>query len=310
MRRAALLAPLLAALAAAASAQVVSVTARPSTAEVTPGQSFVVEVTATGPAGTEWTFPAQAGTEHVDLELQPPPEKAPPRPGTATYRGAAFALGETEIPAIAVQYRLPGGTKGSATSAPVTLKVGSALPRGEESPQPADLRPPVKLPVGTAFWVALGLALALVAAVAAWLIRRRRRPAELAVPPAPEVPPEEEARLALERLAASGLVEREEYRQYYIELATIAKRYLERRLGQPVLEMTSAEVGALLRDHPLAGPHLPVMRDLMGAADWVKFARGSAQVEAAQRHLASVRGIVAAVEETLHAQARVAREAA
>ncbi|MGV8040487.1 MAG: hypothetical protein AB2L07_10530 [Thermoanaerobaculaceae bacterium] len=310
MRRAALLAPLLAALAATASAQTVSVTARLSTTEVTPGQSFVVEVTATGPAGSEWTFPAQAGTEQVDLELQPPPEKAQPKPGTATYRGAVFALGEAEIPAITVQYRLPNGEKGSATSAAVKLKVASALPKGEENPQPADLRPPVTLPVGTAFWVALGLALVLVAALAAWLIRRRRRPAEPAAPPVPAVPPEEEARLALERLAASGLVEREEYRQYYIELATIAKRYLERRLDQPVLEMTSAEVAALLRDHPLAGPHLPVLRDLMGAADWVKFARGSAQTEAARRHLASARGIVDAVEETLHAQARVAREAA
>lgn len=310
MRRAALLAPLLAALAATASAQAVTVTVRPTAAEVTPGQSFVVEVTAAGPAGSEWTFPAQAGTEQVDLELQPPPEKAQPQPGTATYRGAVFALGEAEIPAITVQYRLPNGEKGSATSAAVKLKVASALPKGEENPQPADLRPPVKLPIGTAFWAALGLGLVLVAGLVAWLIRRRRRPVETQVTPVPEIPPEEEARLALERLAASGLVEREEFRRYYIELAVIAKRYLERRLGAPVLEMTSAEVAALLRDHPLAGPHLPVMRDLMGAADWVKFARGSAQVEAALRHLASVRGIVAAVEETLQAQVRVAQEAA
>lgn len=310
MKRPVLLALIVTALAKAASGQTVSVVARPPSTEVAPGQSFVVEVTATGPTGSEWTFPAQAGTEHVDLELQPPPEKAPPRPGTATYRGAVFALGDAEIPAIAVQYRLPGGEKGSTSSAPVKLKVVSALPKGEENPQPADLRPPVTLPVGAAFWAALGLALVLVGMVAAWLIRRRRQAAEPVAPTVPEVPPEEEARLALERLAASGLVEREEYRQYYIELATIAKRYLERRLDQPVLEMTSAEVAALLRDHPLAGPHLPVMRDLMGAADWVKFARGSAQVEAAQRHLASVRGIVAAVEETLQAQARVAKEAA
>ncbi|HPC82901.1 MAG TPA: hypothetical protein P5234_03680 [Thermoanaerobaculaceae bacterium] len=310
MRRFVLLAALLAVLAGAAAGEAVSVTARPSATEVTPGRVFTVEVTATGPAGTQWTFPAQANSEHVDLEIQPPPAKAPAPPGTATYRGAVFALGEAELPAITVQYRLPSGETGSVATAPVKLVVGSALPRGEENPQPADLRPPVKLAIGTAFWVALALTLALAAAAVRWLIRRRRKPAEAAAPPVPEVSPEEEARLALDRLATSGLVEREEFRRYYIELTAIAKRYLERRLGSPVLEMTSAEVAALLRDHPLAGPHLPAMRDLLGAADWVKFARGTARGEAAAQHLASVRGMVAAVEETLQAQARVAKEAA
>ncbi|MCU0292129.1 MAG: hypothetical protein MUF10_09100 [Thermoanaerobaculaceae bacterium] len=300
----------LTAAAQAPDASGVRIEARASATEVTVGQSFTVEVTAQGPAGTTWTFPDRPGTEQVDLELVPATPETPSKPGTATYRGAVFALGEAQVPAIAVQYRLPGGQAGTASTEPVALRIASVIPKGETEPRPADLRPPVKLPIGTAFWVALGLAVVAIAALVAWLVRRRRKPVETAAPAVPETPPEVEARAALDQLAASGLVEREEYRAFYIELAVIAKRYLERRLGEPVLEMTSAEVAALLRDHPLAGPHLPVMRDLMSAADWVKFAHGSAQAEAARRHLASARGIVAAVEETLQAQDRVAREAA
>lgn len=287
-----------------------SVQARASVTEVTPGQSFTVELVATGPAGATWTFPNQAGNEQVDLDLLPPPAEAPSLPGRATYRGAAFALGETTIPVITVAYRLPDGSSGSVATSTLPLHVTSALPKGETDPQPADVRPPVRLPVGAAFWLAVAMALVAGVALVTWLVRRGRSVPALQPAPVPAIPPEEEARDALERLAASGLLEREAYREFYIELAIIAKRYLERRLDAPVLEMTSSEVVALLRDHPLAGPHLAVMRDLMSAADWVKFARGSAQIEVAHRHMSAARGIVAAVEETLRAQARVAREAA
>lgn len=284
--------------------------ARVSATEVTVGQTFMVEVVADGPAGTIWTFPPHPGSEQVDLELVPSTPEKPPKPGSATYHGAVFALGEVEVPAIAVQYASPGGQSGTVSTTPVALRIGSVIPKSETEPKPADLRPPVKLTVGVAFWVALGLALVAIAGLVAWLVRRRRKPVEVGAPVVPEVPPEVEARAALDQLASSGLIEHEEYRPFYITLATITKRYLDRRLGAPVLEMTSAEVASLLRNHPLAGPHLPSVRDLMLAADWVKFAHGSAQAEAARRHLAAVRGIVASIEETLQAQDRVAREAA
>ncbi len=292
------------------AAPVVRAQARVSATEVTVGQTFTVEVAAEGPAGTTWTFPQHPGSEQVDLELVPATSEKPPKPGSATYHGAVFALGDVEVPAIAVKYASPDGQSGTVSTTPVAIRIGSVIPKSETEPKPADLRPPVKLTVGVAFWVALGLALVAIAGLVAWLVHRRRKPVEVVTPVVPEVPPDVEARAALDQLASSGLIEREEYRTFYIELATTAKRYLERRLGAPVLEMTSAEVSSLLRNHPLAGPHLPVVRDLMFAADWVKFAHGSAQTEAARRHLAAVRGIVASIEETLQAQDRVAREAA
>ena len=120
----------------------------------------------------------------------------------------------------------------------------------------------------------------------------------------PELPPDAEALRALDALAAAGLLPRGEYRSFYIQLAAVAKRYLERRLGAPVLEMTTAETLAFLRGHPHGGELLPVMRDLAEAADRIKFAKGQGLAQEAERHLAAVRALVPALEARLRPRRR------
>jgi hypothetical protein len=149
------------------------------------------------------------------------------------------------------------------------------------------------------FWIALGLLLALIAAVVTWLLRRRRQAEAPALAPVPEIAPDKEALAALEALAREGLPAKGELRSFYIRLSAVAKRYLERRLGAPVLEMTSSETIAFLRAHPHGGELLPVIRDLAEQADRVKFARGAGVVPEAERHLASVRALVPALEARL-----------
>jgi len=105
--------------------------------------------------------------------------------------------------------------------------------------------------------------------------------------------------LTFTALAASGLLGRGEYRRFYIALAATAKRYLERRLGAPVLEMTTAETLAFLRRHRHGSEFVPVLRDLSEAADRIKFARGEGVREEAERHLAAVRALVPALEARL-----------
>jgi hypothetical protein len=117
--------------------------------------------------------------------------------------------------------------------------------------------------------------------------------------PVPPAPPDVEALLALDRLAASGLRERGDYRAFYIELTAIVKRYLERRLEAPVLEMTSTETAAFLRAHPHGGDLLGIVRDLAEAADRIKFARGAGLAAEAERHIAAVRALVPALEAKL-----------
>jgi hypothetical protein len=276
------------------------VTATASRTEVGVGETFTVDVAASGPAGTGWTFPAEAGNESVELRTpSPAPGASPPAlpPGTHRYEAAAFALGEVEVPAVTVKYRLPDGTTGEAASAPVKLNIVSVLPKEQGQPQLADIRPPLALSIGLPFWIALGLAVlllgGLLAGLLAWLLRRQR-PA--AAPVVPAATAEEQARQALDALAASDLLGRGELRAFYIALIEIAKRYLERRLQAPILEMTSSETVAFLRAHQELHDLAFATRDLTNAADQVKFARGLAALDEAQRHLAMVRQLVETVE--------------
>jgi hypothetical protein len=203
-----------------------------------------------------------------------------------------------------VPFRLADGTAGTATTEPIQLRVESVLPKDPRQQKLADIRGPVSLAIGVPFWIAVGAAIVLAGTIAFWIWRRRRP--TVAPVTAPALEPDAEALQALDRLAGAGLVERADYRAYYIALAEIAKRYLERRLGAPVLEMTSAEMASFLRDHPAASSFATSVRDLAGAADRVKFARGAGLEDEARRHLESARALVRGIEDKLRPKEQVA----
>jgi hypothetical protein len=282
----------------------VSVVATASKDEVTVGETFTIELKAMGPPGTTYRFASGASEEEIELRTPEPGEAAGedgpvPEPGTHRYEAAVFVLGEVEIPPIPVRFRLSDGTEGEAASEPILLKVGSLLPRDADEQKLADIRGPQSVGIGRAFWVAIVAALLLVAGLVAWLVRRRKKTVAPEAPSVPETPPDVEALAALRALASAGLLEARAFREFYIRLTTIAKRYLERRLDAPVLEMTTAETTAFLREHAHGGELLPVVRDLAQAADQIKFARGQGLAEAAERHLAAVRALVPSLEARL-----------
>jgi hypothetical protein len=281
------------------------VTARASRSEVTVGEPFLVEVRASGPPGATFTFPPEASQE--TFELGPaPPDSVPAAAGTQRYRAVVFAIGDTELPPIPVRYRLADGSTGEVRTEPIRLRVASLLPKSESEQKLADVKEPVTIGVGRAFWVALGVAVLAVAVAVAWLVARRRRPLPVATVVAPALAPDQDARQALDALVASGRLARGEYRPFYIELTLIAKRYLERRLAAPIVEMTTAEMLAHLRSSPHGAGLAPTLRDLASAADQIKFARGAGLTEEAERHLAATRALIDALEAALRPAAPAA----
>jgi hypothetical protein len=276
----------------------VTATATASKAEVTVGEVFEVDVAARGPEGTAWTFPVDAGDEQVELRTLSSPASSPPPAGTQHYAAAVFAIGEAQVPPIQVKYRLPDGTAGTVATAPLTVRILSVLPKDPKEQKLVDIRPPVDVTIGRAFWILVGV-LALLLAAAVWALLRRRRRAVAPKPVVPATPPDVAALQALDQLAASGLLHGGEYRAFYIGLAAIAKRYLEQRLGAPILEMTSSESVAYLRGHAHGAELAPLLRDLATAADRIKFARGQGLREEGERHLLAVRGMITTLEERL-----------
>ena len=289
------------------------VSAKASKTRLTVGERFEVEVRARGPQGTTWTFPPEAGDEKVELRAKPgvTSTSATSRREGRSYQAAIFAVGEVAVPPIKVGYRLPDGSEGELQTEPIPLRIVSLLPKDPQERKLADIRGPLSLSVGRAFYVALAIAgvLAVVASLAAlWALWRRRR--RVAAAASVVQPPDLEALSALDALLASSLLGGDTLRPFYIALAGIAKRYLERRLGAPVLEMTTTEMVAFLREHPLADPFADGLRDLATAADQVKFAQGLGQREEAERHSRAVREVVVSLEARLRPQPGVQEKVA
>jgi hypothetical protein len=286
-----------------------AVAAQASKTDVSVGERFVVELRLSGPDGTTWNVPEAPGDEKVELRPAPAGETPVP-PDLRRFEAAVYATGEVEVPSIAVVYRPPDGPEGEARTEPIPLRVLSVLPKDKEEQKLVDIRGPLGLSVGPAFWVACGVLLLAVGGLVYWLFRRRRRADTLKPSGPPPLPPDVEARQRLDRLAASGLLARGELRAFYIELVQIAKGYLERRLVAPVLEMTSSEMVAFLRDHPAAGWLASPARELASAADEIKFARGAGLTQQAERHLQAVREWIPRLEEQLRPKLPAGGEAA
>ena len=190
------------------------------------------------------------------------------------------------------------------------LQVSSRLPKDKK---PEEIVPKVdkgiRIPaIPAKVWVALGAALALVAGLVWWAIARRRRKAALGEPAAPPVPPGEELRLELERLAPTVETLGGDARGFYSDLTHAVKRYLERTTGDPVLEWTTFETVRRLREKGFDLPADVALPDLLTSADRVKFGKGAATRDDARESLARARRLHAHVE--AREAARRAAEAA
>ncbi len=164
------------------------------------------------------------------------------------------------------------------------MQVASVLPPGTAPPRPAPLRDPVGIHGPPWEWLPPVLALLLLLGALAWLLRRRlrRRQAENEAGRAPELAPLEELERVLrdlrERLASAPAEESCD------RLAVALRRYLERRLGEPAMEMTSFELFRMARRRGWPSPQQAALRRVLETADRVRFARARvprAELEAA-----------------------------
>ena len=279
------------------------------------GDRVVVTYAARIPAGSSLT---------LDALVTPAPEESTRPPGgaileyespaaptqTKSNAGDFFEWSQTIalFPFSAGTVRCRGRTTHSKNHLPAasstcvrriwSLTVASRLPKDQK---PEEIAPktdkPVRIPAWPAkYWVALVAGVALVASLVAWLVSRRRRKAAGAEPDAPAIPPGEELRLALARLAAAAEGLGDDARDFYSELTHAVKRFLERATGEPVLEWTTFETVRRLREKGFDFPREAAFPDLLASADRVKFGKGDATREDARHALARARLVLDDVE--------------
>ncbi len=289
------------------------------TARIPAGSSLVLESLVT-PAPEEGTRPP--GGAILEFEAPSPARVTKSKAGdflewSQPVALFPFATGTVRVPG--PHYTLEESSSSSSAGhtfdvrpPAVELTVASRLPKDQK---PEEIAPkndkPVRIPAWPAkYWIAAGAGVALAASLVAWLMMRRRKPAP-AAPEEPAVPPGEELRLALARLAdvAEGLTD--DARGFYSDLTHAVKRFLERATGEPVLEWTTFETVRRLREKGYEFPREAAFPDLLGAADRVKFGKGVATREDARQALSRARVVLEDVEarQRVMLQEQKAREA-
>ena len=284
-------------------------------ASVSLGDRVVVTYAARIPAGASLT---------LDALVTPAPEEGARPPGgailefenpatptlTKSKTGDFFEWSQTIalFPFAAGAISVPGphftfeeassGRKLDVRPPNLELTVASRLPPGQK---PEELAPkadkPVRIPAWPAtYWIALAAGVALVAALVAWLVSRRRRKTASAAASEPALSPGEELRLALARLASAAEDLGDDARDFYSELTHAVKRFLERATGDPVLEWTTFETVRRLREKGFEFPREVAFPDLLASADRVKFGKGAATREDARAALVRARAVLHDVE--------------
>jgi hypothetical protein len=208
--------------------------------------------------------------------------------------------GKLRIDPISVSFtdRRPTGdgrTHAIATE-PLSIEVSSLV--GDKAPSLGDLRPPagpVELPSHIASWLWGLLAAGVIALAVGWRVWRRRRREQSVV--AAALSPEELANIELDKLVESGLAE-SDVKQFYVELTSIVRRYIERTTGVRAPEQTTEEfLREISRAHTFAPDDCSRLRDFLESADLVKFAAHQPRADDVAESIRRARLFVGAKQE-------------
>ena len=195
-----------------------------------------------------------------------------------TYTLEPFLSGDYTIPPMTLHFwerdgDVPEEERHEIETEEVTVKVTSLLPEDLAELAIKDIAGPVEIPV-TSRWRTVALVLMVVLAVACgagyflWRRLTRQREEKLV-----RIPPHDQAFQALEALLARQLIEKGEFKEFYIGVSDVLRRFIENRFGLHAPERTTEEFLYELQDSPaLDAAQKAVLRSFLTHCDLVKFA--------------------------------------
>ena len=200
---------------------------------------------------------------------------------------------EYRLAPIAVRTRDTGRTPPREGWFPTQPIVFEAVPPRADAPgrlqddvRPAWIYPPFRT---VALWVLAGLA-GLGLLLLLWkLLRRVHREVQLR-----RLSPRERAMRELDTLMAKHLIESKRFKEFYLELTMIVRRYIERQHAIRAPEQTTEEFLEAAGHNPRFTPDtLRRLRDFLQAADLVKFAAHRPAPDAVQAATDTARDYIA-----------------
>jgi hypothetical protein len=247
---------------------------------VSPARDFMLTVTVEAPEHLEVTLPDLrdrfAGFSMAeDFAAQPVAAngrkrqtyrwRLVPEPAAKRYRLAPFAVTVTDASHSSTFATWPVIFPDEGARPPVT---GDP----EVNPEPVYVPPTART---VALWIVAVLAgVAALAAALFGLTRLSRRVREFRMPPA------DRAMLELQRLLGRNLPTRGLFKEFYIELTMVVRRYIERTRGIRAPGQTTQEFLAVAVDHPSFTPEVVAkLKTFLESADLVKFAGQKATTE-------------------------------
>lgn len=196
-----------------------------------------------------------------------------PEPGAERYRLAPFAVSVMDTRVV------PAKTDTFAT-APVVFPGEGERPAVTGAPE-VDVKPewiPPTAKTVTLWGLAVLGGLAALAALIWGLTRITVRVKEFRMSPV------DRAMAELQRLLSRNLPQRGLYKEFYIELTQVVRRYIERRHGIRAPEQTTEEFLLAASRHPSFTPEvISSLRKFLESADLVKFAGQEATVSTADQ---------------------------
>ncbi|MFC1523920.1 hypothetical protein ACFL6N_03935, partial [Thermodesulfobacteriota bacterium] len=149
-----------------------------------------------------------------------------------------FLAGDYTLPAMKIMIREAEGIAGEFITEEIAISVHSLL-GDEPDPQLGDLMPPESLPDNRVliWWTLAGVLFLLILGFLWWRYVKKARIEPRPVPEAPHIL----ANRALDALLNSGLLEKGEFKRFYIKVSDILRTYIEGRFGLKAPERTTEE---------------------------------------------------------------------
>ncbi len=205
-----------------------------------------------------------------------------PEPAADKYRLAPFAVEVHPVVGAVADVRSFPTAPVVFPVEPLEANVGGDV---EITLEPYWIRPTARMVVR---WILSVLGILVVIAALVFLLTRLRRAAKLR-----RMTPSERAFAELSYLLGRGLPQKGLFKDFYIELTHVVRRYIERSHGIRAPEQTTEEFLAAAKTHPRFTPEvLARLADFLRSADLVKFAGVGSSSSVAEEAVRTARAYI------------------